>query len=67
MKEGGSLQALDLEFSSASVYRGNTVTAVEVLSVLYEVFVRMIDIWLESCLVEDFVSHQYICLCEYDD
>ena len=41
MKEGGSLQVLDLVhvFSSASVYRGNTVTAVELLSVLYELFV----------------------------
>ena len=38
MKEGGSLQVFDLEFSSASVYMGNTVTAVELLSVLYEVF-----------------------------
>ena len=34
MKEGGSLQVLDLEFSSASVYRGNTVIAVELLSAL---------------------------------
>jgi len=39
MKEGRSLQVLYLEFSSASVYRGNTVTAVELLSVLYELFV----------------------------
>ena len=36
MKEGGSLQVLDLEFSSAPVYRGYTVRAVELLSVLYD-------------------------------
>ena len=37
MKEGGSLQTLDLGFSSASVYGGDTVTAVELE--LYELFV----------------------------